>query len=151
MVALSGVAVAGLAVGSTFIGAAAASGAHPAAARTAEHQLVTTVRVAGLGRVLATSDDRVLYLFERDGRNQSHCNRTCRNIWPPLISKGRPRAGRDVAAAHLGRTSRDQVTYHGHPLYIYAGDDGPRQHRGEGLFEFGAKWYVVNAHGRAVK
>ena len=42
-----------------------------------------------------------------------------------------------------------QVTYHGHPLYTYAGDgSSPGSTKGEALNTFGGAWYVVDG-GRA--
>jgi secreted repeat protein with Y-X4-D motif len=42
------------------------------------------------------------------------------------------------------------VTYNGHPLYTFLGDNGkPGATKGEGLDAFGAKWYVVAAKGTA--
>ena len=42
---------------------------------------------------------------------------------------------------------RRQVTYDGHPLYTYAGDTKPGATSGQGLDQFGAEWYVLNAAG----
>jgi predicted lipoprotein with Yx(FWY)xxD motif len=39
------------------------------------------------------------------------------------------------------------VTYHGHPLYYYAGDSQPGDTTGQGLNQFGAKWYVLASSG----
>ena len=55
----------------------------------------------------------------------------------------------------LGSSSRGdgggtQVTYHGHPLYYYAGDSQPGDTTGEGLNQFGAKWYVLASTGDKV-
>jgi predicted lipoprotein with Yx(FWY)xxD motif len=56
-----------------------------------------------------------------------------------------------VSGALLGSSPRDdgatQVTYHSHPLYYYAGDSRPGDAVGQGLNQFGAKWYVVAASG----
>jgi len=43
-----------------------------------------------------------------------------------------------------------QVTYGGHPLYRYAGDSQPGDVTGQGLDQYGAKWFVVGANGRSV-
>jgi hypothetical protein len=43
-----------------------------------------------------------------------------------------------------------QVTYFGHPLYYYVGDHQPGQVRGQGLNQFGARWYVLAPSGQAV-
>jgi predicted lipoprotein with Yx(FWY)xxD motif len=54
----------------------------------------------------------------------------------------------------LGVTRRSdgslQVTYNGHPLYDYLGDSAPGQTHGEGLKQFGARWYAVAPSGRAL-
>ena len=46
----------------------------------------------------------------------------CKRSWHPLLTKGRPLAGRGVKANLLGTTTRKdgkvQVTYNGHPLYF---------------------------------
>jgi predicted lipoprotein with Yx(FWY)xxD motif len=56
-----------------------------------------------------------------------------------------------VTGGLLGTIAGDgggaQVTYHGHPLYYYAGDNRPGDTTGEGLDQFGAKWYAVAATG----
>jgi predicted lipoprotein with Yx(FWY)xxD motif len=42
------------------------------------------------------------------------------------------------------------VTYDGHPLYRYAGDDKAGQTRGQGLDQFGAGWFVVSPSGHKI-
>jgi predicted lipoprotein with Yx(FWY)xxD motif len=49
-----------------------------------------------------------------------------------------------------GTTGVRQVTYNGHPLYYFVGDRNPGQTAGQGLNEFGARWYVLSASGAAV-
>jgi predicted lipoprotein with Yx(FWY)xxD motif len=120
-----------------------------AATAAPAHTEVTTVKTS-LGRVLAVSNGHVLYLFEKDSRNVSRCDKACRAYWPPVRSKGRAMAGTGVSASHLGLTRSGQVTYYGHPLYTYIGDTKARQANGEGSTEFGARWYVVSPKGRAV-
>jgi predicted lipoprotein with Yx(FWY)xxD motif len=67
---------------------------------------------------------------------------------------GSPKAAGAVKQALLGTTKRKdgttEVTYAGHPLYLYAGDAAPGQTTGEGLNQFGAKWYVVKADGKKI-
>jgi len=43
-----------------------------------------------------------------------------------------------------------QVTYAKHPLYYFAGDRRPGDTNGQGLNQFGAKWYVVSPSGRKI-
>jgi predicted lipoprotein with Yx(FWY)xxD motif len=64
-------------------------------------------------------------------------------------------AGSGVRASLLGTTKRTdgkkQVTYNGHPLYYFAGDSSPGAATGQGLEQFGARWWVVSPAGRAIK
>jgi len=54
----------------------------------------------------------------------------------------------------LGTTTRKdggtEVTYHGHPLYYWAGDKKPGDVTGQGLDNYGGAWYVVDAGGNKV-
>ena len=53
-----------------------------------------------------------------------------------------------VTRQHNGRR---QVTYAGHPLYTFVGDEAPGDTSGEGLTKFGAVWYALAASGRTVE
>jgi len=114
-----------------------------------------TLHKTKLGKVLATSSGRTLYLFMKDKSGKSACYGQCASNWPPLMKKGTLRAGTGVKAKLLGTTKRKngkrQVTYNHHPLYLYAGDTGAGQVSGQGLNFFGGKWYVLSAAGRAIK
>lgn len=105
-----------------------------------------------LGKYLVNGSGRTLYLFLKDTGKTSKCTGACANAWPPLITSGTPKAGSGVKASLLGTTRRSdgklQVTYNGHPLYRYDDDKAAGQHHGQGLKEFGAKWYVVQASGK---
>jgi len=61
---------------------------------------------------------------------------------------------RGAHAALLGTTKRKdakvEVTYAGHPLYLYAGDAKRGDTKGEGLNQFGAKWYVLSPSGKKI-
>jgi len=113
------------------------------------------VAQGSLGRILVDSNGRTLYLFTHDKQRSSTCNGSCARNWPPFTTRGKPRA---ISGARTGllRTARRkdgriQVTYHGHPLYYYAGDKRAGQTRGEGRSAFGGRWYAVSAAGAAVK
>jgi predicted lipoprotein with Yx(FWY)xxD motif len=43
-----------------------------------------------------------------------------------------------------------EVTYHGHPLYYYAGDAQPGDTKGQALDQFGAEWYVLAPSGSKI-
>lgn len=117
-----------------------------------------TVRVRGttLGRILVDAKSHTLYLFEKDRMGKSACTGACAKNWPPLLVKGRPKAGAGVKAAKLGTTKRSdgstQVTYNRHPLYTFVLDAGKAgSTKGEGLKAFGAEWYVVGPGGSKVE
>jgi predicted lipoprotein with Yx(FWY)xxD motif len=112
------------------------------------------VRQGSLGRFLVDGRGRSVYLFERDRRGRSACFGACAAVWPPLLAGGRVTRGAGVSASRLGTVARRggarQVTYAGHPLYLYAGDSRPGQIRGEGLDQFGAPWDIVSPSGKGI-
>jgi predicted lipoprotein with Yx(FWY)xxD motif len=59
--------------------------------------------------------------------------------WPAFTTVGPPRAGKGVRASLLGTVFRpgigNQVTYAGHPLYLFTGPTSPFAPIGEGFFE----------------
>jgi predicted lipoprotein with Yx(FWY)xxD motif len=116
-----------------------------------------TVGVAAdgtLGQILVDSGGRTLYLFEGDSGTRNACTGTCAETWPPLRTSGQPVAGRGITASKLGTSARTggtpQVTYNGHPLYLYTNDQHPGDVNGEGVNAFGAPWYAVSRTGTRV-
>jgi len=113
-----------------------------------------TLKKISAGTALVDGQGRTLYLFEADKGTMSNCSGACASIWPPATAGGKPTAGPGVDAAKLGTTKRSdgmtELTYAGHPLYRYAADTKPGQASGEGLDQFGAKWYVLAASGQKI-
>lgn len=77
--------------------------------------------------------------------------------WPALTTIGRPVAGHGVDGGLLGSVNRPgigyQVTYAGHPLYLFDGPSDPFAPFGEAFLETVAPlppwhgvWYLVSAH-----
>jgi predicted lipoprotein with Yx(FWY)xxD motif len=116
----------------------------------------TKVSVASskLGQILVDKHGRTLYLFARDRRRKSSCYGLCAGYWPALTTKGKPKAIRGARKALLGTTRRKdgrrQVTYRGHPLYRFSGDNGAGQTSGEGLTDFGGAWWAVSPAGSKI-
>ena len=58
---------------------------------------------------------------------------------------------RGAQASRLGTTKRKdgtlQVTYRGHPLYLFSGDSKAGQTGGQNVDAFGAEWYVLSTAG----
>ena len=107
-----------------------------------------------LGKILVDSQGRTVYLFQKDAGSTSTCSGECAVDWPPVTTKGQPTAGDGVSASKLGTTKRpdgsQQVTYDGHPLYRYQGDQRAGDANGQGLTAFGAAWYVVSPAGSQI-
>jgi predicted lipoprotein with Yx(FWY)xxD motif len=115
---------------------------------------LVTLHQTKVGKVLATSSGRTLYLFKADRNGRSACYGQCATYWPPLMKKGTLRAGTGLKAKLLGTTKRKngtlQVTYNGHPLYGFKLDTKAGQVAGQGQNFFGGKWYVLSSAGRAI-
>jgi predicted lipoprotein with Yx(FWY)xxD motif len=129
-------------------------GAGPATSSGSSPATVVDLRGSTLGQILVDGQGRTLYLFAADKAGRSACDGACASAWPPYLSTGAPQAGTGVTGALLGSSRRGdggtQVTYHGHPLYYYAGDTAPGDTTGQGLNQFGAKWYVLAATGNKI-
>ena len=135
--------------------AAAAAVTHQGSASSSATAGKVALHKTKIGKVLATSSGRTLYLFMKDKNGHSACYGQCAGYWPPLMKKGALRAGTGVKASLLGTTKRKngkrQVTYRGHPLYLYKLDSGAGQISGQRQNIFGGKWYAVAASGSANK
>ena len=133
--------------------AAAAAVTHQSSAASNATAGKVTLHKTKIGKVLATSSGRTLYLFMKDRHGKSSCYGQCATYWPPLMKKGALRAGAGVKANLLGTTKRKngkaQVTYKGHPLYLYKLDHAAGQIAGQRQNFFGGKWYAVSASGAA--
>jgi predicted lipoprotein with Yx(FWY)xxD motif len=94
---------------------------------------------------------RTLYLFAGDKPNLSRLSAAGQAVWPPFTSTSLPAAAGRASAGHIATIAASkQVTYDEHPLYYYVGDRHPGQTAGQGLNEFGARWYVVSGGGAAI-
>ena len=111
--------------------------------------------IGGLGSVLVDSQGRTVYLFEKDTGPKSTCFGACATEWPPVTTNGKPSAGKGVSASMLGTTKRSdgttQVTYNGHPLYLFEADQKPGDATGQNVDAFGAEWYVLSPAGDKVE
>ena len=135
-----------------FVGGLATSAASAGPSATA------TVKVAHtkLGTILVDGKGRTLYLFTLDTKSLITCvtgYSNCPATWPPYLTTGAPKAGPGVDAALLGTVHRTrpaglQVTYNGHPLYVYAYDTKPGDVDGQGFINY---WFVVSPKGAAIK
>jgi predicted lipoprotein with Yx(FWY)xxD motif len=113
-----------------------------------------TTHTSGAGTYLSDASGRSLYLFTADTGSTSMCTGGCATEWRPLVAAGMPHASGKVSPTMVAVAARSggqqQVTYAGHPLYYFAGDSAAGQTNGQGLDNFGGKWWLVNAGGQAV-
>jgi predicted lipoprotein with Yx(FWY)xxD motif len=115
-----------------------------------------TIGVAdgSLGKILVDSKGRTLYLFQKDAGRESTCFGECALNWPPLLVSGAPTEGSGANPALVGTSSRpggkQQVTYNGHPLYLFEGDRNAGDTNGEGVNAFGGSWYALSPAGDEV-
>jgi predicted lipoprotein with Yx(FWY)xxD motif len=107
-----------------------------------------------LGKILVDSKGMTIYLFEQDSGPRSTCSGACAADWPPVTTTGTPSAGKGLPASMVGTTARSdgskQVTYNGHPLYRYIGDQNAGDANGQNVNAFGALWYVLSPSGDRV-
>lgn len=130
------------------------SGGQPASTMPAAGAATVGTTDSQLGRILSDARDRTLYLFEKDTAGRSACAGACATAWPPLLTDGEVVAESGVDQSLLGTTRRDdgttQVTYAGHPLYLFVQDAEAGETNGQGSQSFGAGWYVVSPAGEEI-
>jgi predicted lipoprotein with Yx(FWY)xxD motif len=126
----------------------------PPSAQTALFHTVE-LRKTKLGKILVNSAGSILYEFTKDHPKKDTCVKIsgCQAIWSAMPVQGKPSAGAGVRASLLSTISlpggERQVTYAGHPLYIY--DAAPTLITYVGAKQFGGAWYAIDAQGHAVK
>ncbi len=131
----------------------AASGASPGAAANGTGTTIS-VATSGVGQILVDGSGRTVYLFEADSGKDSTCYSACAQAWPPVTTTSAPQSGSGVSGTLLGTTKRNdgttEVTYGGHPLYYFIADKKPGDITGQGINQFGAKWYVLAPSGNKI-
>jgi predicted lipoprotein with Yx(FWY)xxD motif len=123
--------------------------------KTASGQSATIgVANESLGDVLVDARGRTLYLFQRDSGTKSTCSGACAIDWPPLRSTGKPIVGSGANPSLVATKARvdgtTQVSYNGHPVYVFSGDQKPGDTNGQGVNAFGGLWYVLSPAGDPV-
>jgi predicted lipoprotein with Yx(FWY)xxD motif len=104
-----------------------------------------------LGQILVDGKGMTLYIFTKDGRDQSNCDADCLAKWPPLLTKGDPSLGSGVDASKVGSATLADgsmiVTYDHRPLYVWIKDTKPGDTTGQGV---GSVWYVISPSGQEI-
>jgi predicted lipoprotein with Yx(FWY)xxD motif len=113
------------------------------------------VRKTRLGKLLVTSSGYTIYGFSLDKSNHDACQNIpgCIDAWP-IVAAGGQLAGPGVRAKLIGKIKlsdgQKQLTYAGHPLYTFVGDDGPGDLANVNKLQFGGLWPAVNVAGQDV-
>jgi predicted lipoprotein with Yx(FWY)xxD motif len=132
-------------------GGSAATAATP---KTSGASAIVDVSKSSLGSILVNSTGRTLYLFKADVGTQSACVDACVTKWPPLLATGKPTGGAGLTASKLATITRSdgtrQITYNGHPLYMFIKDQKPGDVKGQGVIAFGAAWYALSPAGNQI-
>jgi predicted lipoprotein with Yx(FWY)xxD motif len=138
------IAAAAFTIGGLSASAFAVSTAGATTIGAAKSVVVSTVKSAKFGKVLASGT--TLYTLKA---SKTACTAACVKIWPELVlPKGvtKATAGTGVSASKLGTITRTggvrQVTYNGKPLYWFSGDTAPGQVNGNVTDTWG-KWSSV--------
>ncbi len=122
---------------------------------TTDSALTLTMQRSPVGPILATGRGDTLYDFVPDTPTHSAClDDGCVFQWPPLTKSGPVRVGQGVKASLVGTLHRPdgstQLSYGGHPLYLYNGDVSPGVVMGQAIDQNGGLWYVLDAQGKEV-
>jgi predicted lipoprotein with Yx(FWY)xxD motif len=136
-------------------GGAYVSGPSVTTVASATNGTVDVRYVKGYGDILVTSAGYSLYLLSSDPPGGSSCVGSCAIVWPPLLVRGKLRAGPGVDPKLLSSFERSggahQVLYNRHALYTYEEDTAPGMVTGEGVETYGGIWWLVSPKGKAVK
>jgi predicted lipoprotein with Yx(FWY)xxD motif len=126
-----------------------------AAPKTADGQAATIgVANSDLGKILVDAQGRTLYLFKKDSGTKSACFGACASEWPPLRDAAKPTVAGGLQASMVATTKRSdgkpEVTYNGHPLYLFTADSKPGDTNGQGVNAFGGLWFALSPAGAQV-
>jgi predicted lipoprotein with Yx(FWY)xxD motif len=102
-----------------------------------------------LGRVLADSTGRTLYVLSTEQNGQDACSLQpgCSLMWPAISppTSGAPVPGRGVSGTLgviVAVDGSPEVTYNGWPLHTFS-DEGAGQVTGQAIASFGGNWYAA--------
>jgi predicted lipoprotein with Yx(FWY)xxD motif len=109
-----------------------------------------SIQQTSLGKTLVDANGRTLYLFLADKHDRSTLSAAGQAVWPPFTAAMTPRALDGALASQVTMIKGNQIAYNGHPLYYFVADHHSGQTAGQGLTEFGARWYVLSPAGAAV-
>jgi predicted lipoprotein with Yx(FWY)xxD motif len=111
---------------------------------TSAKAIVASAEKAKVGRVVVDAQGRTLYRFTAEAQGVPVCTGDCVGTWPPALATSSTDLPKHVATVKRPDGGQLQLTYDGHPLYRYAGDQSKADANGEGV---GGQWFVVKTGG----
>jgi predicted lipoprotein with Yx(FWY)xxD motif len=121
----------------------------PAATTAARPASVSTLDHPELGPILVDTTGRTLYFAEQERDGTIKCVEECLGFWSPAEAPARPPAVPGVTGLgvlHRGDNDRDQLTYHGKPLYTFQLDDKRGEASGDNLSDaFNGTYFTWHA------
>ena len=89
--------------------------------------------------ILATTEGRTVYVFDRDVNGVPSCYGGCASVWPAVIApEGEVQAPLTVV---IRKDGARQLAYRGRPIYLYADDEKQGDVQGDALSGI---WHVVH-------
>jgi predicted lipoprotein with Yx(FWY)xxD motif len=125
-------------------GSRSSSTSGSSAASAAESTVVASAKKAKVGSVIVDAQGRTLYRFTAEAQGVPVCTGACVQTWRPALASTASGLPEHVATVRRPDGGKLQLTYDGHPLYRYVGDQSKADANGEGV---GGQWYVVKAGG----
>jgi predicted lipoprotein with Yx(FWY)xxD motif len=113
-------------------------------ASAAASDVVASAKKAKVGSVIVDAQGRTLYRFTAEAQGVPVCTGACVGTWPPAVVADAAGLPKHVATVKRPDGDKLQLTYDGHPLYRYAGDQSKADANGAGV---GGQWFVVKAGG----
>ena len=102
--------------------------------------VVSSADKAKVGSVIVDAQGRTLYRFTAEAGGLPVCTGACVGTWLPALTTSASGLPDHVGTVKRPDGGRLQLTYNGHPLYRYAGDQSKADANGEGV---GGQWYVL--------
>jgi predicted lipoprotein with Yx(FWY)xxD motif len=130
--------------GSSYGGGSDTGSSGSSGASASASTVVANAKKAKVGSVIVDAQGRTLYRFTAEAQGVPVCTGDCVGTWPPAIVSKATGLPKHVATVKRPDGGKLQLTYDGHPLYRYAGDQSKADANGEGV---GGQWFVIKAGG----
>ena len=125
---------------------AGGGGVTPTQQPAAQGNLPLSENVAGSAAWVNPSSHKTLYFLDVDTATGGTCTQAangCLSIWPAFVPSSGSTASQNMTIITRSDGTGQQWAYQAHPLYTYAGDNGPDQANGDNLPDFGGHWHVA--------